>query len=287
MFHSRLCLLNEGAAPRELSPVLAPNDNGDATEPTQQSLGTNGSWPEAAETWPRFLAILEPRFKRYAYPLSAYCLLIACSGVLVTILILNEMRLDYSPIHAGFAYKTTEQLWHSRALLRCIVCSHDDAVLVHLSCSFRLGVAAIGRNCARASCTRLVRRHARAVRTAVVRLGDECTRLSFERSGTVLCVDPPASVCTSVANCCYLRAGCCRTVRMDRSKKFTLLYSYGPRADLLPMPNANDFLLSTPIIYCVNGPSVCRWPTDHSAALKKFLTTGRLEHEQYKAIQAV
>ena len=41
------------------------------------------------------------------------------------------MRLDYSPIHAGFAYKTTEQLRHSRVLLRGIVCSHDDAVLVH------------------------------------------------------------------------------------------------------------------------------------------------------------
>ena len=27
MFHLRLCLLSDGAAPRELSPVLAPNDN--------------------------------------------------------------------------------------------------------------------------------------------------------------------------------------------------------------------------------------------------------------------
>ena len=67
--------------------------------------------------------------------------------------------------------------------------------------------------CAR-KLNKLVRRYARVVRTAVVRLGDECTRLSFERSGTVLCVNPPASVCTSVANCCYLRADCCRTVRM-------------------------------------------------------------------------
>ena len=49
-------------------------------------------------------------FNRYAYPLAACCLLIACSGVLVTIRILNKMRLDYSPTHAGFAYKTTEQL---------------------------------------------------------------------------------------------------------------------------------------------------------------------------------
>ena len=51
---------------------------------------------------------------------------------------------------------------------------------------------------------KLVRRHARAARTAVVRLGDECVRLSFERSGTVLWIDPPATVWTSVANCCYL-----------------------------------------------------------------------------------
>src|SRR5271165_4818319 len=49
-------------------------------------------------------------FKRYAYPLPAYCLLIGCWVVLATIRILNEMRLDYSPIHAGFAYKTTEQV---------------------------------------------------------------------------------------------------------------------------------------------------------------------------------
>jgi hypothetical protein len=88
------------------------------------------------------------------YPLPACCLLIACSGVVVTIRILNEMRLDYSPIHAGFAYKTTEQLRHSRALLRCIACSRDDAVLVAVVCSFRIGVPAIARNYARASCTR-------------------------------------------------------------------------------------------------------------------------------------
>src|SRR5271166_3724360 len=47
---------------------------------------------------------------------------------------------------------------------------------------------------------KLVRRHARAVRTAVVRLGDECVRLSFERRGAVLWTDPPASVGTAVAN---------------------------------------------------------------------------------------
>src|ERR1019366_1857608 len=97
------------------------------------SIVSWNNWDSARGTrrWLSCLAVLAPKFKRYAYPLPACCLLIACSGVLVTILILNEMRLDYSPIHAGFAYKTTEQLLHCRALLRGIVCSHDDAFLVH------------------------------------------------------------------------------------------------------------------------------------------------------------
>jgi hypothetical protein len=38
--------------------------------------------------------------------------------------------------------------------------------------------------------------------------------LSLERRGAVLWTDPPASVWTSAAHCCYLRAGCCRTVCM-------------------------------------------------------------------------
>ena len=54
--------------------------------------------------------------------------------------------------------------------------------------------------------------------TAVVRLGDECTRLSFERRGAVPWTNPPESVSTPVANCCYLRAGCCRTVCMGWCK---------------------------------------------------------------------
>ena len=82
------------------------------------------------------------------------------------------------------------------------------------SCSFRLGVAPVGRNCARASCTSWCSDTRGLCAQQWFGLGDECTRLSFERSGTVLCVEPPASVCTSVANCCYLRADCCRTVRM-------------------------------------------------------------------------
>jgi hypothetical protein len=151
------------------------------------------------------------------YPLPACCLLIACSGLLVTVRILNEMRLDYSPIHAGFAYKTTEQLWHWRARLRCIVCSHDDAVLVQAE--LRVPVrccASWAKLCAR-ELHKVVRRYARAVRTAVV-LGNEYTLLSFERTGTVLCADPRALVGTAIANGCHLHAGCCRTVRIGRRK---------------------------------------------------------------------
>ena len=58
------------------------------------------------QTLTGLLVVLALGFKRNAYPLPACCLLIACSGVLATILIINEMRLDYSPIHAGFACKT-------------------------------------------------------------------------------------------------------------------------------------------------------------------------------------
>jgi hypothetical protein len=46
------------------------------------------------------------------------------------------MRLDYSPLHAGFAYKTTDQLWHSRALLRCIVCTMMTQFLLQLCAHF-------------------------------------------------------------------------------------------------------------------------------------------------------
>ena len=140
--------------------------------------GTNSTvswnkWDLARGTrrWLGCLVVLAPGFKRYAYPLPACCLLIACSGVLVTIRIVNEMRLDYSPIHAGFAYKTTEQLWHWRARLRCIVCSHDDAVLVQAELLVPVRCCASwAKLCAR-KLHKLVQRHTRAVRTAVVRFG--------------------------------------------------------------------------------------------------------------------
>ncbi len=165
---------------------------------------------------PCFLANLEPRLKRYAYPLSAYCLLIACSGVLVTIFILNEMRLDYSPLHRGFAYKTTEQLWHSRALLRCIVCSHHDEVLVAVVCSFRIGVPAIARNCVRASCTRWC--GGKLALCPQQWFGWPMNVRGYRLSRAVLCTDAQASACTSVANCCYVSAGRRRAVRTERRR---------------------------------------------------------------------
>jgi hypothetical protein len=158
--------------------------------------------------------VLAPGFKRYAYPLPACCLLTACSGVLVTILIVNEMRLDYSPIHAGFAIKTTEQLWHWRARLRSIVFSHDAAVLVQAELLVPVRWCASWAKLRVRELHKLVRRYARIVRTAVVRLGDECVRLSSEPRGGALWTDPPASVGTPVANRCYLRTDRCRTVRM-------------------------------------------------------------------------
>ena len=59
--------------------------------------------------------------------------------------------------------------------------------LYMLSCSFRLGVAAVGRNCARASCTSWCGDTRGLCAQQWFGLGDECTRLSFERRGTVLC----------------------------------------------------------------------------------------------------
>jgi len=91
-------------------------------------------------------------------------------------------------------------------------------ILCVLSCSFRFDVPAIAGGRARASCTRWCGDTRALCAPQWFGLGDEFTRLSFERSGTVLCADPPTLVCTAVANCCYLHAGCCRTVCMGWCK---------------------------------------------------------------------
>jgi len=99
-----------------------------------------------------------------------------------------------------------------------------DALCAAIMTQFLLQLCAdfgsVSGNCAKLCACELhkvVRRYAWVVRIAVV-LGNECTRLSFERSGTVLCADPPALVWTAVANSCHLRAGCCHTVHMGRRK---------------------------------------------------------------------
>jgi hypothetical protein len=86
------------------------------------------------------------------------------------------------------------------------------------SCSLRLGVAAVGRNFACANCAIWCDDARRLCVQQWFGSGDECERLSFERRGTVLCADPPALVGAAVANCCSLRAGCCRTVCMGWCK---------------------------------------------------------------------
>src|SRR5271157_370280 len=64
-----------------------------------------------------------------------------------------------------------------------------------LSCLFRLGGVAFGRNCARASCRSWCGDTRGLCAQQWFGLDDECTRLSFERRGAVLWTDPPASVC--------------------------------------------------------------------------------------------
>src|SRR5271166_4103845 len=132
--------------------------------------------------------------------------------------LVNILASDY-PIHQAVLLQKRRNSCDTHAhYLECIVCSDDDAVLVHAELLVLVRCCGSwAKLCAR-KLHKLVRRYVRAVRTAVVRLGDECVRLSFERRGAVLWTDPPASVGTAVANCCHLRAGCSRTVRMGWCK---------------------------------------------------------------------
>jgi hypothetical protein len=90
--------------------------------------------------------------------------------------------------------------------------------LFSLTCSFRLGVAAVAQHCAGASCTSWCGDTRGLCARQWFGLGDECTRLSFERCGAVLWTATPASVGTAAANSCYLRAGRWRTVCMGSYK---------------------------------------------------------------------
>jgi len=72
----------------------------------------------------------------FACLFAAHC----CSGVLLTNPILNRIRLDYSSFLQVFPIKR-RSICDARALLRCVVCSHGDAVPVPVERSFRFGVA--------------------------------------------------------------------------------------------------------------------------------------------------
>src|SRR5271165_5843026 len=74
----------------------------------------------------------------------------------------------------------------TRATWNALCAAMMTQFLYMLSCSFSLGVAAVGRNCARASCTNWCGDTRGLCVQKWFGLGDECTRLSFERSGTVL-----------------------------------------------------------------------------------------------------
>jgi hypothetical protein len=184
MFHSRLCLLNKGAAHANFSQFWPQTTMATRRNQLNSLLEQMGLGPRD-QTLAEVSGGSGTGVMWYAYPLPACCLLIACSGVLVTILVLNEMRLDYSPIRAGFGHKTTEQSSHSRALLRCIVCSHDDAVLVQAE--LLVPVKCCG-SCAKLRARELlnvVRRYARALRTAW--FGWVTNVFDYRSNGAALC----------------------------------------------------------------------------------------------------
>ena len=218
MFHSRLCSLNDGAAPCALFPVLAPNDNGDATEPTQPSLGTNGTWPEAPDVgwavwwfWHRGLSGMPTLCLPVVCPLPA-------RGYSQLFMFSRRCGLTTPPFMQVLPIKRPNRCGIRARYCDALCAAMMTQFLYRLSCSFRLGVAAVGGNGARASCTSWCGGTRGLCVQKWFGLGDECTRLSFERRGAVLRTYPPASVCTSAVNCCSLRAGCCGTVCMGRYK---------------------------------------------------------------------
>jgi hypothetical protein len=132
--------------------------------------------------------------------------------------LVNTLASDY-PIHQTVLLQKRRNSYGIGARYCDALCAAMMTQFLYiLRCSFRSGVAAVGRNCARASCTSWCGDTRGLCVQKWFGLGDECTRLSFEQRGAVLWTDPPATVWTSVANCCHLRAGCSRTVRMGWCK---------------------------------------------------------------------
>src|SRR5271157_442590 len=132
--------------------------------------------------------------------------------------LVNILASDY-PIHPTVLFKKRRSSCDIRARYCDALCAAMMTQFLYiLSCSFRSGVAAVGRNCARAGCTSWCGDTRGLCAQQWFGLGDKCTRLSFERRGAVLWTHPAASVGTSVANCCHVRAGRCRAVRTERSR---------------------------------------------------------------------
>src|SRR5271157_4806867 len=63
------------------------------------------------------------------------------------LLIDKRLSVDYTLLRSSISKKRRSSCDIRAPLLRCIVCSHDDAVLVAVVCSSRIGVAAVVRNC--------------------------------------------------------------------------------------------------------------------------------------------
>src|SRR5208283_5098833 len=100
--------------------------------------------------------------------------------------------------------------------LRCIVCSHDDTVLVHPE--LLVPVRSCGswaKLCVRELRT-LLRQQARVVRTAVVRLGAE-SFVHGRLGRTPLCNDHTAVACTSVLSVGLFSADSWRAVGIESS----------------------------------------------------------------------
>ena len=95
-------------------------------------------------------------------------------------LIARRLSADYTLLKSSISEKRPSSCDIRAPLVRGIVCSHDDVVLVHAE--LLVPVRCCGswvKLCAR-KLHKLVRRHALMMRTALVRLGDECVRLSSQ-----------------------------------------------------------------------------------------------------------
>ena len=188
MFHSRLCSLNDGAAPCALFPVLAPNDNGDATEPTQPSLGTNGTWPEAPDVgwavwwfWHRGLSGMPTLCLPVVCPLPA-------RGYSQLFMFSRRCGLTTPPFMQVLPIKRPNRCGIRARYCDALCAAMMTQFLYRLSCSFRLGVAAVGRK----------------VRAQVAQAGAAVRAGCAYRKGLVWAMNVPGYRSSGAALCCGL-----------------------------------------------------------------------------------